>query len=199
MNATMRQRLLLVVGWLIAAIVSGLVASGAVAVAGGQVLDRALRPLTAAEVAALPVTAVGSPDGVGPQASGGFVPSTGEPTEGGVVDGPGSDEPTDTGGSSASVNTGSTDAPDPADAPNAAPSPPVGFERNEGGQVSFVASDGTLVLLWATPQAGYVAQMLLTTPEAITVSFVSNRNVWLVDATLVDGELNVVSRQVPLT
>jgi hypothetical protein len=193
MDTTMRQRLLLVVGWLIAAIVSGLVASGAVAVAGGQVLDRALRPLTAAEVAALPVVAVGSPDGVEPQASGGFVPSTGEPTEGSVVDGPGSDEPTDTGGSSASVDTG------PLDVLIADSAPPVGFASNEGGRASFVASDEGLLLLWATPQAGYVAQMRLTTPEAMTVSFTSNRNVWLVDATIVDGDLVVVSRQVPLT
>jgi hypothetical protein len=193
MDTTMRQSLLLVVGWLIAAIVSGLVASGAVAIAGGQVLDRALRPLTAAEVAALPVVVVGSPDGVEPQASGGFVPSTGEPTEGSVVDGPGSDEPADTGGSSASVDTG------PLDVPILDPAPPVGFASNEGGRASFVAADDGLVLLWATPQAGYVAQMRLTTPEAITVSFTSNRNVWLVDAAIVDGELIVVSRQVPLT
>jgi hypothetical protein len=194
MDTTMRQRLLLVVGWLIAAIVSGLVASGAVAVAGGQVLDRALRPLTAAEVAALPVVTVGSPDGVEPQASGGFVPSTGEPTEGSVVDGTGSDEPPDTGGSSASV-----DIPEPTDAPIADPSPPSGFASNEGGQASFVATDDGILLLWATPQAGYVAQMRLTTPEATTVSFTSNRNVWLIDAALVDGELVVASRQVPLT
>ncbi|MDK1096694.1 MAG: hypothetical protein QGM47_05470 [Actinomycetota bacterium] len=55
-----RQRLFLVAGWLTAAFGAGLVASGAVAVAGGQVLDRPLRPLTAAEVAALPVVSVGS-------------------------------------------------------------------------------------------------------------------------------------------
>jgi hypothetical protein len=41
--------------------------------------------------------------------------------------------------------------------------------------------------------------MRLSTPEAITVSFTSNRNVWLVDAAVVDGDLIVVSRQVPLT
>ncbi len=51
----MRQRFLLVAGWVIAAVATSLVAAGAVAVAGGQVTDRPLRPLTAAEVAALPV------------------------------------------------------------------------------------------------------------------------------------------------
>jgi hypothetical protein len=49
--------------------------------------------------------------------------------------------------------------------------------------------------------------MRLTTPEAIPVSFiskgnvwlVSKGNVWLVDDVIVDGQLIVVSRQVPLT
>ena len=50
----MRQRLLLVAGWVLAAVGTSVVASAAVAATGGQVTDRALRPLTAAEVAALP-------------------------------------------------------------------------------------------------------------------------------------------------
>ncbi len=63
----MRQRLLLVAGWAVAAVVSGLVSAGAVAVAGGQVTDRPLRPLTAAEVAALPVArTVEGPSSAGP-------------------------------------------------------------------------------------------------------------------------------------
>ncbi|MDJ0954582.1 MAG: hypothetical protein QNJ81_12970 [Acidimicrobiia bacterium] len=49
----MRQRLLLVAGWAAAAVVASLVSTGAVAVAGGQVTDRPLRPLSASEVAAL--------------------------------------------------------------------------------------------------------------------------------------------------
>ena len=53
---SLRQRLLLVAGWAVAAVATGLVSAGAVAVAGGQVTDRPLRPLSAAEVAALPVT-----------------------------------------------------------------------------------------------------------------------------------------------
>jgi len=51
----MRQRLLLAAGWLVAVVGAGIVASCAVAVAGGQVFDRSLRPLTAAEVETLPV------------------------------------------------------------------------------------------------------------------------------------------------
>jgi hypothetical protein len=51
--SSMRQRLLLVAGWAAAAVVASLVSTGAVAVAGGQVTDRPLRPLSASEVAAL--------------------------------------------------------------------------------------------------------------------------------------------------
>ena len=51
--SSMRQRLLLVAGWAVAAVLATLVSTGAVAVAGGQVTDRPLRPLTASEVAAL--------------------------------------------------------------------------------------------------------------------------------------------------
>ncbi len=50
---SMRQRLLLVAGWVAAAVVATLVSTGAVAVAGGQVTDRPLPPLSASEVAAL--------------------------------------------------------------------------------------------------------------------------------------------------
>ena len=101
MTTTMRQRLLLVAGWLVAAIASGIVASGAVAVAGGQVLDRAQRPFTVAEVAALPVVTVGSSDDFEPHASGGLVPNAGEPTDDSSVDGSVNGS-TGTGGSSAS-------------------------------------------------------------------------------------------------
>ena len=51
--SSMRQRLLLVAGWVAAAVVASLVSTGAVAVAGGQVIDRPLRPLSASEAAAL--------------------------------------------------------------------------------------------------------------------------------------------------
>ncbi len=50
---SMRQRLLLVAGWAVAAVLASLVSTGAVVVAGGQVTDRPLRPLSASEVAAL--------------------------------------------------------------------------------------------------------------------------------------------------
>lgn len=193
MATTMRQRLLLVAGWLLAAIASGIVASGAVAVAGGQVLDRAQRPFTAAEVAALPVVTVGSSDDLEPHASGGLVPNAGEPTDDSSVDGSASGS-TGTGGSSASEGT-TTPPTDPF-----APNPGTGrIESNEGGQVSFAAAGDTLILLWATPNPGYAVQRRVSTDSLITISFTSNRNVWLVRAEVRDGDLIVFSEANPLT
>jgi len=195
----MRQRLLLVAGWIAAAVGSGLVATGAVAVAGGQVLDRPLRPLTAAEVAALPVVQVGSPESVGPHASGGLVSSTGGPTEGSDDIVPGSEEPAGTRGSAA----GSSDAM----APEGMALDPIGLNDPsvfriasvEGGQTSFVVAHDMLILLWATPSAGYVAQTRSVAPTSITVQFSSSLNVWVVEATLTDGAIEIVSRPEPLT
>ncbi len=193
MTTTMRQRLLLVAGWLVAAIASGIVASGAVAVAGGQVLDRAQRPFTAAEVAALPVVAVDSPDVLEPHASGGLVPDAGESTDDNSVDGSVKGS-TGTGGSSASQDS------IPPTEPFFSPRPDAGrIESNEGGQVSFAATDDQLFLLWATPNHGYAVQRRVSTDSLITISFTSNRNVWLVRAEVRDGELIVSSGANPLT
>lgn len=193
----LRQRLLLVAGWIIAAVGAGLVASGAVAVAGGQVLDRPLRPMTAAEVAALPVVEVEEPDVIEPHASGGFGTTTGDSTSGSDdVEGP--EGPSGTGGSTAS----SDDAVDPDDAidPTTLSSgTAVRVVANEGGRASFVDADGSLLLLWATPRAGYVATTRELTPESITLVFSSNRGVWVMEARLADGAIGVVSRTEPLT
>lgn len=190
----MRQRLLLFVGWLAAAVGAGLVASGAVAIAGGQVLDRALQPLTAAEVAALPVVSVGSPDNVEPHASGGLVSTAGEPTDNSGAGAPDPQGSADDGRSSAS----SDEANEPVD-PFSTPAPQVAIETNEGGGASFVVTDNGLLLLWASPNSGYIAQLRASTASVITVSFSSTRNVWVIDARIEDGVLTVESRQVPLT
>jgi len=191
---TLRQRLLLVAGWITAAVVAGLVASGAVAVAGGQVLDRPLRPMTAAEVAALPVVAVGAPDDLGPHASGGFVSTTGAPAQGSDNAAGDPDDPVGTGGSSAT--TGTTTPRDPT----------VGADDTDfqivsvdGGQASFSDADGSILLLWATPKAGYVASTRSQTEERIVVAFSSSRGVWVIEATLSEAGIGVVTRPEPLT
>ncbi len=191
MDTTMRQRLLLVAGWLAAAIGSGLVASGAVAIAGGQVLDRPQRLFTAAEVAALPVETVELPDDIEPHASGGLVPDDGDSTATDGDDAPTGDGTTGTRGSSASEDP-------PVDPFNFGASE-ARIEANEGGQASFAVANDRIYVLWATPNLGYVAQQRTGTDQAISVSFSSSRNVWLIDAIIRDGDLIVRSRQAPLT
>ena len=190
----LRQRLLLVVGWITAAVGAGLVASGAVAVAGGQVLDQPLRPLTAAEVAALPVVEVGAPDAFEPHASGGFVSTTGGPTPG-SEDVDADADPIGTGGSSAIPPPDPTSEDPLVDDPVSA----VELIAVAGGWASFAATDGVLYLLWASPQPGYVASTRGVTEQSMTVAFTSNLDVWVIEATTVDGALTIVTRPEPLT
>ncbi|VAW06359.1 hypothetical protein MNBD_ACTINO01-290 [hydrothermal vent metagenome] len=192
--SSMRQRLLLVAGWLAAAVGSGLVASGAVAVAGGQVLDRPLRPLTAAEVAALPVVQVDSLDIVEPHASGGLEPTTGGITEGSADDAADSDESAGTRGSTAEGSDERT--ADPV-GPNARAV--VEIASVAGGLASFVVSDGKLILLWATPSAGYVAQTSAATDTSLTIQFSSSLTVWVLEATIDNGRITIETRTEPLT
>ncbi|GMQ94199.1 MAG: hypothetical protein BMS9Abin12_1683 [Acidimicrobiia bacterium] len=190
----MRQRLLLVAGWLAAAIGAGLVASGAVTIAGGQVLDRPLRPLTAAEVAALPVLAVGSTETLDPQASGGIVGTTGGPAVG--------SEEAETEPPASESTAGSTDVSgDETERWDRFTNPTTSITRVvslEAGKVSFSAAENRIDVLWATPGAGYVMHTLNREDDSITISFSSSRDAWIVEATLVDGSLITVSGPAPL-
>lgn len=191
---TTRQRFLLVAGWLVAAIGSGLVASAAVSVAGGQVLDRPLRPLTAAEVAALPVVTVGSAAVFEPHASGGVVSTTGEPTEG-SGDADASAEPLASAGRSVAPLAETTPKWDRFTNPGNSETRVVSILA---GKASFAIADETLHLLWVTPGAGYVAQTLLKEDTAISILFTSNRDVWLIEAAIIDGSLTVAIGPTPL-
>lgn len=189
----LRQRLLLVVGWLTAAVGAGLVATAAVAVAGGQVLDQPLRPLTAAEVAALPVVQVGSLDSVEPQASGGLESDVGEPAQGsdtetadliGIDDG---DDPVSIAPSSGLEAYGPVD-----------PST-VRTGSVEGGHASFLITQNGLSLLWATPTPGYVAQTRSTQDDTVTVVFSSGLHAWLIEATFDGTDIVIETRPERLT
>lgn len=193
----LRQRLFLVVGWLAAAVGAGLVATAAVAVAGGQVLDQPLRPLTAAEVAALPVVQAGSPDDVEPQASGGLVPDVGVPAQGSestVVDPIGPDPTRAAGDGSVIVAPSSgLEAYGPAN-----PST-VRTGTVEGGHASFLITQNGLSLLWATPASGYVAQTRSAESDAVTVVFSSGLHVWLIEATFDGTDIVIDTRPENLT
>lgn len=180
----LRQRLLLVAGWIAAAIGAGLVASAAVAVAGGQVLDRPLRPFTAAEVAALPVVEVDTSDVVEPHASGGL-----EPTDGSTDGSDDVQEPSDsvsTGGSTTAL-----DPPPPIDPVAAQPLTVVHTSTVDGGTASFAAVDGELLFLWAAPQAGYVVTTQDRDDGSISVAFTSTLASWVLNAAFEDGQIVV--------
>ena len=69
----------------------------------------------------------------------------------------------------------------------------------EGGKASFVIAEGRLILLWATPAAGYVAHTRSASDSEIVVQFSSSLNFWDVAATITDGGITITSRTEPLT
>ncbi len=168
---SMRQRLLLVAGWAAAAVVASLVSTGAVAVAGGQVTDRPLRPLSASEVAALteecgsterapclrqldysvdPTTSVSaapelnlSPDG-GEDGVSPFLPPD-ETTE------PPSEDPLDPG---VEVDE-SLLPPDEDPQESTVPEPRAEVVDLAGGRVSVSGSDGEVRIIWLIPRHGF--------------------------------------------
>jgi len=190
----LRQRFLLVAGWIAAVVGAGLIATAAVAVAGGQVLDQPLRPLTAAEVAALPVVQEGSPVEVEPPFSDGLVP---EAAEGAEETNPLAGDPIGiagaTGGSLISTPLTGLEAYGPAN-----PST-VRTGSVEGGHASFLVTADGLSLLWATPAQGWIAQTRSADSEGVTVAFSSALEVWLIEASFDGTDIVIVTRPERLT
>jgi hypothetical protein len=162
---TMRQRLLLVVGWVIVASVTSLVALGAVTVAGGRVNDRPLNPLSAAEVAALPVAATVQSVNE-PQASGGD-DSTDDTSTGAP------DQTDRTREGDAAADAGGELGPDIVSGGDSAPTlaNETKVIRLEGGSVSVRQLGSDLFLQWATPQPGYSTEVILTQSDFVRVMF----------------------------
>ena len=169
----MRQRLLLVAGWAAAAVVATLVSTGAVAVAGGQVIDRPLRPLSASEVAAL-TEQCGSTDRApclrqlddsnDPLVSGSAAPEL-NPTPTGDEDGV---SPTTVTTSPDAIDPPAEDPLDPAtdldesllppdDDPDRVDQPPPSAEVVDliGGRVSVSGADGEVRIIWLIPRHGF--------------------------------------------
>lgn len=222
---TLRQRLLLVVGWVVAAVGIGLVSAGAVAVAGGQVTDRPLRPLSAAEVAALPVTIEEDCVTNGPLASGGSdgascsvalgsdletspadesaQPAEREPAGADAQTAPEAsatspDGPTlSSGGDDGSFEDEGLEAtgafPEGIDGPPIGPRPPEPeIVELIGGQVRITASTDGLVLNGASPRPGFVADVLFSRSDQLTVTFWNGSHLSTIVATLSDGTLGFV-------
>lgn len=204
----MRQRLLLAAGWIVAVVGSGVVASGAVAIAGGQVLDRPLRPLTAAEVAALPVVSSGGTQQNGPLASGGTDSLSGVPPDGSDAEdatGPADADPAGPGGSPTPrilsparggevFLTTSNPAPSTPTSPDA---PPVqsAIVLFPGGAASVYSGSDGLSLLWARPDPGFVMSLRFDDEERLSVSFTGAATRYVMQATVADDGLDILTSE----
>lgn len=177
----MRQRLLLVAGWATAAVVASLVSTGAVAVAGGKVTDRPLRPLSASEVAALTrecesterAPCLRQPDDSSDSApvdAASESNSSLEGDEGGVSPGPAVTEPSSDDSAATDVEEDLLSPDDAATSDQPAPSAQV--VDLTGGKVSVSGADGEVRILWLLPRHGYAllpADRAASEPGQVTV------------------------------
>ncbi len=212
----MRQRLLLVAGWALAAVGTSVVASAAVAATGGQVTDRALRPLTAAEVAALPggflevqSESLASGDssnqdleGSGESATSGSTTSDPAGGEGGPFSG--IDRSLDDDGS---FLVAGADGPEPVltDLPEVTEPDPVAqdedpptvthIEHLPAGSVSLASASDQITLLWATPRLGWQIDVQFIGENELLISFTDGETTWSVGAVAVDGTIEVTVRE----
>lgn len=206
----MRQRLLLVAGWVLAAVGTSVVASAAVAATGGQVTDRALRPLTAAEVAALPEGFLDVQNGslasgdssnqdiVESGESSTSVQTTQSPAGGEGEPFSGIDRDLDDDGSF--VISG-PEGPEPVltDLPEVTEPDPVArppeiatdtlIEHTPAGSVSLASTGDEIRILWATPQLGWQIGVDRFSDGRLLVSFTDGDQIWAIDAMTVDGAI----------
>jgi hypothetical protein len=161
----MRQRLLLVAGWATAAVVASLVSTGAVAVAGGQVTDRPLRPLSASEVAALTEECGLSErapclrqldEATDPTTTVTAAPESNSSLEGGEQ-GVSPNLPTDTSTTAVPGEPGSDDSGTlvPGDDFSGLPLAKSDVATTKGGSVGIVGTAGEVRVLWVIPSPGF--------------------------------------------
>ena len=210
---TLRQRLLLVAGWAVAAVATGLVSAGAVAVAGGQVTDRPLQPLSAAEVAALPVTIEDPCLTSEPLASGGSaslascpdrVSGIGPFAPGDVAARPAEKEEPDQAAlppldpdEAAAIADASAELEREVETPPIGPRPPAPeIVELIGGRVSVTLVDTAIILNAATPRPGYVADLRFDRTDQLTVTFWNGQHLSTLVATIDDnGELDLLTEE----
>lgn len=214
---SMRQRLLLVAGWVLAAVGTSVVASAAVAVAGGQVNERPLRPLTAAEVAALPdgylsdllaSESLASGDSsiratqpageaTGPDRSGsnpagaeGDLPFDGIDPDADLTGPYLVPSPTD-GFRVQDHDVPEVTEPDPVSEPVEPPSRSGVVEHAKGGSVSAAFDGERLTLLWATPRFGWFTSISFEGTTKLTVQFSDGTETSTITIEVIDDGLAV--------
>lgn len=175
---TMRRRLFFILSWLAAAVLTSVVASAAVAIAGGQVTDRPLRPLTAAEVEALATQPIPPP----------VFTLASELTSTTIVLIPGEAEeanPTEIDPESPDGEAQPFTGIDVEETEGAGPETAVVESRAqivalEGGTASIGGQDDQLLLLWALPRPGFTVEHRFD-DMGLTVIFTDGRHqTWLV-------------------
>lgn len=209
----MRQRLLLVAGWVFAAIGTSVVASAAVAATGGQVTDRALRPLTAAEVAALPEGSLGdlSESLASGDSSNEVTPGSGtvETLEPGRRDPAGAEGALGT-ADDASFLAHGPDGPEPvfSDLPEVTEPDPIAVGDRpttdsrvlhlDGGSISLASTDDMITLLWATPRLGWSIDIAFPSASQLIVLFSDGTTAWTTNVVVVDGTIETSTQQTGL-
>lgn len=173
----MRKYALLLGGWLVATAITGLVAWGAVSVAGAETSPQPNRPLTPTELAALPSAPTSSTSATidAPSTSRSETPTTPSST-------PGTEATTPTtAGAATSAGTEATTPTTSATAPTttttaittttAAASGETLTFHVTGGSVGVTVSGETVRLAWTTPNAGFRAETDDDGPEKVVVEF----------------------------
>ncbi len=176
---TMRRRLFFILGWLAAAVLTSVVASAAVAIAGGQVTDRPLRPLTSAEVEALAAQPIPAPiTTMAPQPT---VTTTTLPIADQVraIDAAKLDPDSPDIGPQPATGT-NVDAIEGVDPETETTETRVHIVHLEGGSARVGEREGQVLLLWALPRPGFTVEHRFE-DTGLTVIFTNaSRQSWLV-------------------
>lgn len=181
----MRRRLLFVFSWLVAAVATSVVASAAVAIAGGQVSDRPLRPLTAAEVEALASQPVERPAyTIAPDPTVTTLVIIPEDVE---ENNPTEIDPESPDGDAQPFTGIGVEETEGAGPETAVVETKAEIVHLAGGTASIGGHEGQVLLLWALPQPGFAVEHLFD-EDGLTVIFNDGREQTWVVATWTEEE-----------
>ena len=203
--AVMRRNMLLTTMWVLATVATGLVAWSAVQVAGARTNPDPIRPLSAAEVAALPGTIVAPAQpnaNSGPRAGEVEVPaSVTTGVDGAQDDGTATSSPAAVSTSSATtaaptttqasppVTTQPTTTTTPTTTSTASPTTEVVVYHLEGGSLGVEVTGDNVSHVWSTPNPGFHKEVKNFGPEKVVVEFESDSHESKISITVDNGQL----------
>jgi cytoskeletal protein RodZ len=200
----MQRRFMLFSIWLLATLVTGGLAWSAVAVAGNRTVgDGPVRPLSAAEVAALPGSTAPAPSAAlderrgstttdagaerpGPSATPAATstnPSTTTPAIPAATTASATTTVAQTAASTASTGTPSTST----STSNASSTQPFAYHL-VGGSIGIDLNGDRVTLSWATPNSGFHTEIKSDGPEMVVVEFEGEDHESKITVTVVDGQ-----------